>query len=492
MITVIHQTTFRPALPNTYGASDYRDYRDLLAQIDANLLISGLECELVEVALRRWVNASKNPPSEKQKDRKRAELRYGLRCNIGRCLTGESYRQFSIHLSDSALLQWFTGIHYFEARKAASKSSLERYGKLFKVEEIEMAVERMLSSAADAQMAPALGLNQRIEIDEIFSDCTCVKANIHFPVDWVLLRDAVRVLIAGIKLIRKHGLKHRIPEPSTFLKRVNTLSIEMTHARRRADSKRVRKRVLRLQKDLVKTVEKHAVRYVNLLKDRWEETDWSKAQAQQVLNRMEGVLQKLPAAKKQAHERIIGERRVPNQDKILSLHEEDIHILVRGKAGAEVEFGNGCYLAEQADGLIVDWQFFKDQPPADSKLVEESIARIESKYGSIGSFTADRGFDSTANAALLKEKEIYNGICPKNPAVLAERLEERRFENLQSRRAQTEGRIGIFKNVYLGSPLRSKGFIHRELSVAWCVLSHNLWVVARMALANERQQAQAA
>jgi hypothetical protein len=66
------------------------------------------------------------------------------------------------------------------------------------------------------------------------------------------------------------------------------------------------------------------------------------------------VLARLPQAVSQAHERIIGERRVANGDMILNLYDPDIHVLVRGKAGAEVEFGNGLYLAEQAGGLFSD------------------------------------------------------------------------------------------------------------------------------------------
>jgi len=45
----------------------------------------------------------------------------------------------------------------------------------------------------------------------------------------------------------------------------------------------------------------------------------------------------------------------------------------------------------------------------------------------------------------------------------------------------------------MGRPLRSKGFMHRELSVAWGVLAHNLWVLARLPKAaeccNEYQEA---
>ena len=59
---------------------------------------------------------------------------------------------------------------------------------------------------------------------------------------------------------------------------------------------------------------------------------------------------------------------------------------------------------------------------------------------------------------------------------------------LQKRRSQTEGRIGIFKNVFLGKPLRSKGFLNKQLSVTWCVLTHNLWIIARMALADEAER----
>ncbi|MDE3067450.1 MAG: hypothetical protein KGJ60_07850 [Verrucomicrobiota bacterium] len=38
----------------------------------------------------------------------------------------------------------------------------------------------------------------------------------------------------------------------------------------------------------------------------------------------------------------------------------------------------------------------------------------------------------------------------------------------------------IFKNGFLGRPLRAKGFEHREAAVGWQVLTHNLWVPARL------------
>jgi hypothetical protein len=53
-------------------------------------------------------------------------------------------------------------------------------------------------------------------------------------------------------------------------------------------------------------------------------------EAEVILRRMKRVLDQMPEAMRQAHERIIGERRVANADKILSLYESDIHVIVRG------------------------------------------------------------------------------------------------------------------------------------------------------------------
>ena len=56
-----------------------------------------------------------------------------------------------------------------------------------------------------------------------------------------------------------------------------------------------------------------------------------------ILRGMDNVIAQLPEAQRQAHERVIGGRKVPSKDKILSLYENEIHVIVRGKAGAAVE-----------------------------------------------------------------------------------------------------------------------------------------------------------
>jgi len=41
-------------------------------------------------------------------------------------------------------------------------------------------------------------------------------------------------------------------------------------------------------------------------------------------------------------------------------------VIVRRKAGRAVEFGNTLFLAEQRDGLIVDWELFREPDACDT------------------------------------------------------------------------------------------------------------------------------
>jgi len=486
MHTVSFQYELRPEIPNVYGASDYREFRETIIKIDEILDKSGLEHSLILQALEEYVADNQIDPSTFFSGKKASfhykNFRHALRCNIARHLTGESYRLFAIRLADSALFQWFTTINEFSSRKATSKSSLERYEKYFDEEVVAEQIRVWLANLSLQNVAQEFGLNKAIDCSEIFMDSTCIKANIHFPVDWILLRDAARSLILAIKTIRAQGLKHRMIEPRELLKQMNRLCIKMTHVRRRTDSKKCRKEIFREMKKLSSCIAKHAQRYHQLLLDKWAQTELTEKQMQQILRRIDTILEQLPAAIKQAHERIIGERLLLSKDKILSLYDKNAHVIVRGKAGNEVEFGQGLLLSEQRDGLIVDWQLFDEQPPSDSKILEPTLDRIKKYYGNTRSTCADRGFSSKNNDVYLQEQNIINAVCPRNPQELEEKLSDPVFISLQTRRSQTEARIGIFKNVFLGKPLRSRITAYKRIAITWCVLTHNLWLLSRMAI----------
>jgi len=500
MKNIQFQRELSQELPVVIGNKDYTIFRSTLERMGEIIELGKLDQVVCEYMV--WVAEETRKQTAREKGEHFIGLRrktisrlyqigqQALRCTIIRHLTGNSFRTFSCRLADSPLLQYFCMVDRIDAVKVPSKSTLERYEKMLPETVVRKVINRLIGVASakpGKEENQDLQLENPICMDDYYLDTTCLKANIHHPVDWLLLRDIVRTLMKAVKLIRKTGLKNRMDDPQVFITAMNRLSIQITHTRRRKGGKKARKHVLRLMKKLLKKVRRHAEKHRDLLQERWEETELSEKETQRILERIEMVLEQLPQAIKNAHDRIIGDRTVANKDKILSLYDPDLHVIVRGKAGGESEFGNSLLLGEQKDGVILDWELYQSQARGDAKLLTESLERMEGDYSGYRpkSVTTDRGFPSKNNHDYLEAAEIIDYMCPRSVKEMEERLEEYDFCEHQKRRSQTEGRIGILKNKFLGRPLRSKGFMHRELSVAWGVLSHNLWVLARLPRATE-------
>ena len=470
---------FRPQLPTIVGNVDYLTLRQRLEQIDALLRESGVEREFVERALAQWNPADAREVTALEQRKFQQRARRALRCTILRTLLQEDYRGFSCQLAGNPLYQWFCLVDALDQVRVPSKSEVQRLAHVLPAPQMREVIDGLLKGAL--QQPKKLELQEPLDLEEYFLDSTCVKANIHFPTDWVLLRDGVRTLMKATLLIRKAGLRGRMEPPEEFLRRMNRLCIAMSQQARRAGRKKGRKRVLRQMKKLVGVVRAHARRHRDLLDQRWEQTEWTRPQAEQILRRLDGILELLPRAQKQAHERIIGARPVANAEKILSLYDPHVRVIVRGKAGAEVEFGNTVLVGENRQGVILDYAIFRESAPADSQTLFDSLLRVWTMAGrQVGAVATDRGFASAANSRALADSDTFDALCARNPGELRRKMQDQKFARLQRRRAQTEGRISILKQGFLGRPLRAQGFVHRELALAWGVLTHNLWMLARL------------
>lgn len=483
MKIIAHQPELRPALPSVSACQDYHQQRDLLVRIDKILGISGLEAEFVALSMeQRGFEPGSHTAKEIGKFNRACIL--ALRSNIARHLLDADHREFCVRIAESHLLQWFLLIGRVDGIKAFAKSSSDRFAHWLDGPNLQIINTRLTALlAGTGGTAPIdLGLEKPIDFSDIFFDSTCLKAPIHFPVDWVLLRDIVRTLMKATVLIRKAGLRHRMPqEPLAFLSDMNTLCMKMTAKFRTKEGRKHRKAVLREMKKLTRRIGRHARRHLDIFEKRAGETGLGEGHVRQIKERIEGVLEQLPAAIEQAHERIIGGRKLPNKDKILSLYDPDAEVIVRGKSNAEVEFGNKLWLGETREGLIVDYRLERNQSsdsshvkPAIDRLVTEQNLPVKSAWG-------DRGLHSKANEKLLKSRGIQSGLCPRSVAELADRLEnEPGMREGLKRRAGTEARIGILVGTFMGKPARAKGFEHREMLTGWAVLSHNLWVLSRL------------
>ena len=472
----------------------------MLERVNRILKCSGVERTFLELSMEELEanTAALKAAGERVQEGPKALERYtkhsrmALRCTVLKNLIGGSYREVSKALAMTPLYRWFCGSEEFEAIRVPGKSTLQDYAHWLPEVKMQKILASLTHAVANEERAREIGLESELDVSAAWVDSTCLKACIHFPIDWVLMRDAVRTLVKSILTIRRHGLKYRIPKPEGFLRQINALSMAMSAAgRRKPGGKKERKRVLRAMKRASKLVEEHARRYRDALDEHWGQSDLTRKEAEVILRRMDNVLGQLPEARHQAHERIIGERKIANAEKILSLYESEMHVIVRGKAGADVEFGNSLFLAETAAGFILDHELKRERSEGDAKWLQKRYATMkENSAGRLRGVAADRGFESDANRRMLAQEEVFNAICPKNPNELACRMEKDEvFRGALSRRAQTEGRVGIFKNVFLNGTPQAKGFENRQLQVAWAVLSHNLWVLARQPWACERQPA---
>jgi preprotein translocase subunit SecA len=81
----------------------------------------------------------------------------------------------------------------------------------------------------------------------------------------------------------------------------------MSASGRKKDGGKKRKKTLRTMLTVGTIVKAHAERYRRLLEQQWQtKTDFSKAEAGQVIKRLDDVLALLPAAMEQARKRIFG------------------------------------------------------------------------------------------------------------------------------------------------------------------------------------------
>ena len=189
------QLPLPPVLPTIEGNVDYREFRDQLLRIDQLLLISGLETQMLESDLQGWLAHGKNVSAKAQQNRQRHGRR-ALRCNIARILIKEDFRGFAARLADSPLLQFFCGISEVDCVRVPSKSTVQRYDQWWSEAEVRQLIYRCLNLGA--QSPAQLDLDAPLDLESAFLDTTCLVANIHYPVDWVLLRDATRCVFRRI------------------------------------------------------------------------------------------------------------------------------------------------------------------------------------------------------------------------------------------------------------------------------------------------------
>jgi len=313
-------------------------------------------------------------------------------------------------------------------------------------------------------------------------DTTAVETDVHFPMDSTLLLDCVRVLSRLVGQVQK----------------IDASLAGLWRARVK-NAKRLTQKLLRGGKKM------HAATRKKLYRQLLYATERTMTKAREVGARIEQdagrvasveqfcelqalslrLAHYLPLAEKcvyQARERVLHGNAVPNARKLFSIFEPHTELLIRGKAGKELEFGHMLEINQIEGGLITAYTTHAKRP-TEPPLLERAVETHAKLFGHVPEICAgDKGFYAKQTVENVEKMGVEKVCVPKKGRRNEE--EEKReksfwFKAAQAFRAGIEGTVSVLKRAFgLWRCLR-EGFDHFESWVATGVLAHNLVLLSR-------------
>jgi len=176
--------------------------------------------------------------------------------------------------------------------------------------------------------------------------------------------------------------------------------------------------------------------------------------------------------------------------RLVSLHDPDARPIVKGRLGKPVEFGYKAQVADNPDGVVLDYQVEIGNPP-DAPLLAPAVRRITARAGRVPqAVTADRSYGEAAVDQELHALGLERVAIPRKgqPGAARQATEHTRgFRRLVKWRTGSEGRISYLKHRFGWDRTLMDGIDGARI---WCgqgVLAHNLVKIS--GLIEAKQQA---
>lgn len=445
---------------------------DLLEPVD-QLLDDPQLIELVRQCL-----ASRSPASTRTGRRGMPPDRV-LRSCVLKHLKGWSFRGLAREVRGNLIYRRFT---HFGADATPDHTVFSRTFCLLTPSVTEKIHERVVRMAR--QKGVAQGRKMR-------TDSTAAETNIHYPTDSSLLGDGIRVLSRSLQRIAdecksgalevvNHGraVKHRLLEISRAAK---------------SQTKASRKRLRESYQKLLDLTRK-AVRQATETVERWQNRKLPIIGNLIAVEMQASELRKiLPLVNKviaQTKERLWGGN-THVADKVLSLFEPHTQVIRKGKAHKPNEFGRLLRIDEVENGIVSGYEILEGNA-ADTNSWLPAIQHHIVLFGEpphLGA--ADRGFFSAPNEREAETLGVEKVALPTRGRLSkkrAERQKERWFKRAMRWRAGSERTISHLKNPFSLKRATYKGEPGFQRYVGWCVITKNLFSIARwLELKNRRR-----
>jgi transposase, IS5 family len=341
----------------------------------------------------------------------------------------------------------------------------------------------------EALWAKAAG-TKLLRVARVRADTTVIPANVAYPTDSGLAAKAVGKLVRTVRRVqaaggatgtvvtdRRRAAARRVREIASKLRSRGKLS--------REESTEVIRRVTGELADLAAKTAAEAAAVVR---------NGRRALPKAISGRMRGRLRRAldelavtigrtATIVAQTRSRLAGQ--LPESaTRLVSLHDPDARPIRKGRIDRPVEFGYKAQVADNDDGVILDYSV-EYGAAADGPQLAPAVQRAGRRAGRVPrAVTADRGYGQPAVERDLQALGVHTIVIPRQAKTSPARKaaeHKRSFRRLVKWRTGSEGRISYLKRGYGWDRTQLDG---RHGAAIWCghgVFAHNLVKISVLA-----------
>ncbi len=393
-----------------------------------------------------------------------------LRCCVMKHLKGWSFRDLARELRSNLVYRRFT---HFDAEATPDFSTFSRTFALLSPAITEAIHQRVVGLACEQGVASGRKLR---------TDTTVVESNVHYPTDSSLLGDGIRVLSRSLQRIAR-DCKHGAVEVVDHARAVKHRLLEISRAAKcltQANQEHMRnsyQKLLALSRDVVRQASEVMQRWRNKrlkVVGKWLRVEAQIGQLRHFLPLVEKVIT-------QTKQRVLGGN-CHVEEKVLSLFEAHTEVIRKGKAHKPNEFGRLVRIDEVENGIVSGYQILQGNP-ADSTAWMPALQQHQACFGQAPEMaTGDRGFFSAQNereAEALGVKKVALPARGRLSATRSQQQKQRWFRRALRWRAGCEATISTLKHPFSMRRATYKGEPGFQRYVGWCVITKNLFSIAR-------------
>ncbi len=340
--------------------------------------------------------------------------------------------------------------------------------------------EALLAKAASAKL---------LRTDKVRADATVVEAAVSYPTDSGLLAKAIGSMARTVTRITAAGGATRTAATDrrrSAGRRARSIAakLRLRGAQQRDQAQGAVQRITGELAGIAQQAMREATTVIrNAKRALRTATGQRKGRLHRAINTLITIVARTERVVTQARSRLSGVM-PESATRLVSLHDPDARPIRKGRLGKPVEFGYKAQIVDNADGVILDHNVERGNPP-DAPQLAPAIKRITRRTGHAPrAVTADRGYGEASVERDLHELGVRHVAIPRKskPGAARREFEHRRaFRDKIKWRTGSEGRINHIK--------RSYGWNRTELTSihgarTWCghgVFAHNLVKIGTLA-----------